>query len=76
MGTLSGLSVLGGGVACCGLLFFLGCVALVVWYAVRGPKPKAAASSAEPVASPPAEAPKAAESAPESVTGGTHDADE
>ena len=60
MAMLSGLTVIGGGVACCGLLFFLGCVVLVVWYAVRGPRPVVSASAPEPVVQATVEHPTAA----------------
>ena len=83
MAVLSGLSVVGGVVACCGMLFFLFCVALVVWYAVRQPKQQVSASAPAPVVQATIEHPTAATSHSEPsaapappVVGGTPGADE
>jgi hypothetical protein len=69
MASLGDLTVIGSSVACCGLLFLLICIGLVVWYAVRGPKPQVTAGAPEPViqstiAHPTAAAPAAQQGAP------------
>lgn len=42
------VSVIGTGVACCGLLFFLACVGLVFWYLLKQNPQEVSANAPEP----------------------------
>jgi hypothetical protein len=45
---LSGLTLIGTSVVCCGVLFFLICAGLVLWYFFNQPKPAVSDGAPEP----------------------------
>jgi hypothetical protein len=61
---LGALTQIGVSVACCGLLFFLFCIGLVLWYLVRQPKQQVSAEAPAPVIQATIEHPTAAGTAP------------
>jgi len=60
MAALSGMTLIGGTVVCGGVLFFVFCVGLAVWYFFKQPKQEVSATAPEPVVQATIEHPTAA----------------